>query len=126
MNGKLRKVVHLEVFDFKESPFAYALHTDKNQFGYIVTRDYYYGNDKLFSFESDNVEKEIFYWMTFRINKSQMKTLRKKVDKLLDKGFAYDNDCGNEINVNISGGSTIRYRGENSKEFFNKVLELKR
>ena len=31
-----------------------------------------------------NVEKEIFYWMTFRINKSQMKTLRKKVDKLLD------------------------------------------
>ena len=126
MSKRLRKVVHLQVYDFEKNPSAYALKSNKNQFGYIYRSEFYYGKDKIFSREYDNVTAKTFYWSLLRINIDQLKSLRKKVDKLLDRGFAYDNDYGEEINVNVSGGSTIKYCGNNSKDFFQKVLELKR
>lgn len=126
MSKKLRKVVHLEVYDFEKNPSAYALNTNKNQFGYIYKSEYFYGKDKIFSREYDNVSKKKIYWTLFNFNIEQLKSLRKNVDKLLDKGFAYDSDVGPEVNVNISGGSTIKYNGNHTKDFFQKVLELKR
>lgn len=126
MSKRLRKVVHLQVYDFEKNPSAYALKSNKNQFGYIYRSEFYYGKDKIFAREYDNVSKNKIYWSLLNANVDQLKSLRKKVDKLLDRGFAYDSDVGPEVNVNISGGSTIKYNGDNTKDFFQKVLELKR
>jgi len=126
MSKKLRKVVHLQVYDFEKSPCAYALNSGKNQFGYIYKSEYYCGKKKVFSKEYDNVVRGNKYYSLFNVNVDQMKSLRRNVDKVLTRGFAYDSDEGPMVNVNIAGGSTIKYNGDYTKDFFQKVLELKR
>lgn len=125
--SKVRKIVHLEVFDFEESEHSYALSTNKNKFGYVYKNEYFYGKKKILETPLiDNVSNKEIYWKLFGMNLDQLKSLRRKVNKLLDRGFAYDSLRGKEINVNVSGGSTIKYRGNNSSEFFQKVLGLER
>ena len=125
--SKIRKIVHLEVFDFEESEHSYALSTDKNKFGYVYKNEYFYGKRKILETPLiDNVSNKEIYWRLLGMNLDQLNLLRKIVSKLLERGFAYNNLEGKEIDVNISGGSTIKYRGNNSSEFFQKVLGFER
>ena len=45
---KIHKVTHLRFFDFLDSFYAYGLRKNKNDFGYMVKTDYYYGDKKYF------------------------------------------------------------------------------
>lgn len=121
--GKLRKVVNLKVFDFDTHRCAYALNTDKNQFGYMYQNQYYYGGRLIYeSPEYDNVEDQAFYWLAFKINLSQMASLQKRVDKLMDdNSFIAIN--GDSVDAYFSNGSHLSYEGKHPLSFAKKYLK---
>ncbi len=120
---KLRKVTHLRVFDFLDSFYAYGLRDKKNDFGYTVRTDYYYGDKKIFSSGlRNNVRDKEFYYCSFGINVSQLSSLKRKVNKLMRNGFLVD-DSGDKINVDFLDGSDLVYKGYNKRKFMRKVLD---
>ena len=125
MSSGLRKVVHLEVFDFEDSPFAYAVGTRKNQFGYNVLEEYYDQEKLVKSKQINNVQRGAYYYKRFGINISQMNGLKKKVREISkNKMIPLDSDDG--IVVTFRGGSEISYTGDQSEDFCANVLKYKR
>lgn len=127
MNDGLRKVVHVEVFDFDSDTMAYAIDTHKNQFGYKYTTQYLRkGKVVKTDPEVNNVEKGAFFYRTLRINLNQEKSLRRFIKRL--KGsksmFPFPLEDGG-VEAVIRGGTKITYRGENTEDFYQKVLRIK-
>ena len=114
MSTRLRKVVHIEVFDYegeivsgkKEDPFSYT-----------YQKEYYYGMNKIGERKYDSTSRKLL------MNKNQLKSLKKKVDKALNKAFCYVEEDG-MVDVAISGGSTILYKGNHPETFKTKILKL--
>lgn len=123
--SRLRKVVHLKVFDFEQSKCSYALNTKKNQFGYMFRNEYLLDNKKIWeSPVYDEVEELAFYYLAFHINPSQMKSLKRRVNSLMKKGFAWE-ETENGLIMNFKGGSNLVYQGQHSEELLNKLLMKK-
>ena len=127
MKDGLRKVVHVEVFDFDNDTMAYAVESKKNQFGYKYTTEYYKG-EKLVKVdpEKNNVEKGAYYNNKYGLNINQLGSLRRLVKRVKGKKnfIPFPQDDGS-IEVVIRGGSTITYSGEHEEDFFQKVLRIK-
>ena len=127
MKDGLRKVVHVEVFDFESDVMAYALNTKKNQFGYKYTTEYRVG-DKIAKVdpEVNNVKKGAYYNRVLGLNLSQLTSLRHLIKRVVGSRsmFPFPEEDGS-VRVMVRGGSTITYRGDNQEEFFQKVLKLK-
>ena len=126
MKDGLRKVVHVEVFDFDSDTFAYAKDTQKNQFGYKYTTQYLQKGKVVKSEEVNNVEKGAYYYNKLGININQLNSLRRLVKKVQGKKtmFPFEWEDGS-IEAVIRGGSTITYRGENKEDFYQKVLKIR-
>ena len=127
MKDGLRKVVHVEVFDFDSDTMAYAVDSHKNQFGYKYQSEYQRNGvtvkkDK----EVNNVERGNRIYNTLGINIGQLGSLKRLIRRVKDgkKGIAFPNDDGS-VTVVIRGGSTITYRGEQKEDFYQKVLKMK-
>ncbi len=124
--SKTRKVMHVEVFDFDSDTMAYAKDSGKNQFGYKCYNEYLQGGEVIRKGpEYNHVEAMSFYNRTFNMNPDQLKSLKKKVNKMLTKAFCFV-DEDNSVEVVVRGGSTITYNGNHVDDFMEKVLEIKR
>jgi hypothetical protein len=126
MKDGLRKVVHVEVFDFDSDTFAYAKDTHKNQFGYKYTTQYLQNGKVVKQDEVNNVEKASYYYNAFGLNIDQLRSLRRLVKKIQGKKtmFPFTWEDGS-VEAVIRGGSTVTYRGENKEDFYQKVLKIK-
>ncbi len=126
MKDGLRKVVHVEVFDFDSDTFAYAKDTHKNQFGYKYTTQYLQNGKVVKQDEVNNVEKASYYYNAFGLNIDQLRSLRRLVKKIQGKKtmFPFTWEDGS-VEAVIRGGSTVAYRGENKEDFYQKVLKIK-
>lgn len=125
MQDGLRKVVHIEVFDFDSDTFAYAKETHKNQFGYSYRTKFLRGEEVVKETPSiNNVERGAFYNRKLGLNISQLRSLRRKVRELSKKKM-FPFGEGNRVDVTFRGGSKITYQGEHVEDFYQKVLKLK-
>lgn len=125
MSSGLRKVVHLEVFDFDDSPFAYAVDSHKNQFGYNVQEEYYDQEKLIKEKQVNNVQRGAYYYKRFGINLSQMKSLKRKVREI-SKNKMIPLSSNDGIVITFRGGSDISYKGDQVDDFVVKVLKYKR
>ena len=124
MSNGLRKVVHIEVFDFDNDTFAYAIDSKKNQFGYKYKTQYYRNGQIVREDpEINNVEKAAYYYNKLGINLSQLRSLRKKI-KELSKHKMIPFPTENGVEVIFRGGSNVHYNGEHPEEFYQKVLKI--
>ena len=123
----LRKVVHIEVFDFDSDTYAYAKESHKNQFGYSYQTKFLKGDTVVRETPKvNNVERGAFYNRKLGLNLSQLKSLRKRINSLLKtKKGMYPFDDKDGVNVLFRGGSIITYRGKNTDDFYQKVLRMK-
>ena len=114
--GKLRQVIHIEVFDY-EGEMVIGNKTDPFSFKY--QKEYYFGDKKIGETNyNSNTKRKI------SIGTRRLKELKKKADKALTKAFCYvEGDSG--IDISISGGSSIIYRGNQKEDFMEKVLTMK-
>jgi len=127
MKDGLRKVVHVEVFDFDKDTMAYAVGSHKNQFGYKYQTEYKRkGIIVKKDPEVNNVEKGNRIYNTLGINLGQLGSLRRLIKRIKEgkKGIAFPNEDGS-VTVVIRGGSTITYRGDQKEDFYQKVLKIK-
>lgn len=127
MKDGLRKVVHVEVFDFENDTMAYAVDTHKNQFGYRYTTDIVSKGQVVRTTPAvNNVERGSFFYKTFKINLDQQKSLRRFIRRLKgDKTmlpFPLENGG---VEAVIRGGTSITYRGQNTEDFYQKILRMK-
>ena len=126
MSSGLRKVVHVEVFDFDSDTMAYAVNTHKNQFGYKYTTQYLSrGRVVKTDPEVNNVERGAFYYNKFKINMDQMKSLRRFIRRIKGSNnlIPFPMEDG-RIEAVIRGGTKITYRGEHHEEFYQKILKF--
>ena len=126
MSDGLRKVVHIEVFDFDSDTFAYAKDSHKNQFGNKY-RTEYLKNGRVVREEPEvnNVERAAYYYNTLGINLSQLRSLKRKVRELSKKKMIpFPEEDG--IDIVFRGGSNISYRGQHTEDFCEKVLKYTR
>ena len=123
----LRKVVHIEVFDFDSDTYAYAKESHKNQFGYSYQTKFLKGDTVVRETPKvNNVERGAFYNRKLGLNLSQLKSLRKRINSLIKtKKGMYPFDDKDGVNVLFRGGSIITYRGKNTDDFYQKVLRMK-
>lgn len=127
MKDGLRKVVHVEVFDFDKDAMAYAVGSNKNQFGYKYQTEYQKrGITVRRDPEVNNVERGNRIYNTLGINLGQLGSLRRLIKRMKEnkKGIAFPNEDGS-VTVVIRGGSTITYRGDQKEDFYQKVLRIK-
>ena len=127
MKDGLRKVVHVEVFDFGTDTMAYAQSSNKNQFGYKYTTEYLKrGQVVRRDPEVNNVERGAFFYNTFKINLDQQKSLRRFIKRLRGEKsmLPFPLEDGG-VEAVIRGGTRITYRGENTEAFYQKVLGIK-
>lgn len=123
---KLRKVTNIKVYDFETSPRAYAVSSGKNKFGYTSHNRYYLGSKAIYDcFWNDNVESSSFYWLALSINLDQLKSLKRKVNKIKPGDRVEIIDCPSMIKLKLETGSTIEYEGNHKEEFIEKVLAKK-
>ena len=124
MSSDLRKVVHIEVFDFDSDTMAYAVDSHKNQFGYKYSVKYL-GNMGETVKETpvvNNVERGAYFYNKFRINLSQLNSLKRKVNGLTKRKNFIPFPEENGVDAIIRGGSHIHYSGEHVDEFCEQVL----
>ena len=113
MSSRLRKVEHIEVFDMEGEMVAKR---KEEPFSYTVQCIYYYGQRKLFERKKDS---------RVQMSSSQLKTLKRRVNQLIEKhGCCYVDD-EESVDVVIRGGSTNQYTGKQKNKFFEKVLDMK-
>lgn len=125
MESGLRKVVHLEVFDFDSDPYAYAKLSHKNQFGYKIRTDLVRGDTVVETGkEINSVEQASYYYNKYGINLPQLGKLRRKVRSLTRDGM-YPFIDDDKIVVVVRGGTEITYAGKHQEEFQQKVLRIK-
>ena len=125
MTSGLRKVVHVEVFDFEDNQFAYAINSKKNQFGYNYIAEYYDQDKKVKEKRINNVERGAYYFKRFGVNLSQLKSLKRKV-KEASQNKMIPVDSENGIELIFRGGSNITYHGKYPDDFTQKVLKYRR
>ncbi len=124
--SKARKVMHVEVFDFDSDTMAYAKDSGKNQFGYKFYNEYIQGGEAVRKgCEYNHVEAMSYFNKALNMNPDQLKSLKKKVNKMLNRAWCYV-DEENSVEVVVRGGSTITYNGNHVDDFLEKVLEIKR
>ena len=126
MSSELQKVVHIEVFDFDTDPFAYAVGSHKNQFGYKYNVEYQTCGITIDETPViNNVERGSRFYKKLGINLSQLGSLKRKVHRVLGgKSVPFFTEDG--INVITRGGSSVSYHGEHTDEFCQKVLKYKK
>ena len=115
--GKLRQVVHIEVFDYEGEM---VLGEQPDPFSYTCQKEYYFGDKKIgeTNYNSNNPKRKI------SLGAKRLQKLKKKANRVLNKAFCYvEGDSG--IDVSISGGSSIIYRGNQKQDFMEKVLTMK-
>ena len=119
----LQKVVHIEVFDFDTDSMAYAVDSQKNQFGYKYRVEYVKDGEVVREDpEVNNVERGAFYYKKFGINLSQLGSLKRRVNSLKRKKKMIPFPEENGVNAQFRGGSNIHYSGNNTEEFEKEVL----
>ena len=120
----LRKVVHIEVYDFDSDAMAYAVDSHKNQFGYKYNVKYLGQKGEIIKEEPEvnNVERGAYYYNKFGINLSQLNSLKRKVKSLTKKKKFIPFPEENGVDAIIRGGSHIHYSGEHVDEFCEQVL----
>ena len=119
----IRKEFALEVFDFNENKHAYAKKKKKNEFGYKYSVRYYRGDKLIYETPLfDNVDDKAVYWLAFRMNYNQLKSLRKKISGLLVKEKEISEK---DVTISFSDGSTLTYHGNNVNDLCQKVLTKK-
>lgn len=124
--SKIHRVTRLRVFDFETSPYAYAVASNKNPFGYSYQNIYYFGKRKIYDgLEHDNVEDYGFYWLAFNMNHNQLKSLKKRVEKMELGDKVEFVDTTSQIEIKLQSGSSIVYQGTKKEEFIQKVLTNK-
>ena len=124
----LRKVVHIEVYDFDSDTMAYAVDSHKNQFGYKYSVKYL-GNKGETVKEIpvvNNVERGAYFYNKFGINLSQLNSLKRKVNSLKKRKKFIPFPEENGVDALFRGGSHIHYSGEHVDEFCEKVLGFKK
>ena len=118
MDSRLRKVVHIEVFDYEGEMVLGEQSQDP--FSYTYQQEYYIGDRRIGKTHyNSNVKRKI------SMGKTRLQELKKKADKVLNKAFSYV-EGKDMIDVAISGGSSIIYRGNQKEEFLEKVLTMKK
>jgi len=125
MKDGLRKVVHVEVFDFDSDTMAYAVDTHKNQFGYKYTTEFFRKGVLIKKEEEvNNVEKGAFYYKKLGLNLDQLKSLRRFIKKIRGNKsmITFPNEDGSVRSV-IRGGSSVSYHGQHMDDYFQKVLK---
>ena len=124
MSSELRKVVHIEVFDFASDTMAYAVDSHKNQFGYKYSVKYLGHRGKTIKEipEVNNVERGAYYYNKFGINLSQLNSLKRKVNSLKKKKKFIPFPEENGVEAVFRGGSIVHYTGEHVDEFCEEVL----
>lgn len=119
----IRKEFALEVFDFNESPHAYAKDSEKNEFGYKYSVRYYRGDKLIYETPLfDNVDDKAVYWLALFINFDQLKSLNKKISGVL---IQQKEISEKDVYVRFSDGSTLTYHGNNVNDLCQKVLTKK-
>ena len=125
MSDGLRKVVHIEVFDFECDGNAYAINTKKNQFGYKYRTQYMRRGEVVKEIpEINNVEIGAEFYNKFGINISQLRSLRRKVKEITKKRMIPFNEKDYK-EVLAKSGSSITYKGKYREDFYQKVLKIK-
>ena len=124
MSSDLRKVVHIEVFDFDSDSMAYAVDSHKNQFGYKYSVKYLgqMGETVKEMPVVNNVERGAYFYNKFGINLSQLNSLKRRVNSLVKKKKFIPFPEENGVDAIIRGGSHIHYSGEHVDEFCEQVL----
>ena len=120
----LRKVVHIEVYDFDSDSMAYAVDSHKNQFGYKYNVKYLGQRGETVKEEPEvnNVERGAYYYNKFGINLSQLNSLKRKVNNLKKKKKFIPFPEENGVEAVFRGGSIVHYSGEYVDEFCEQVL----
>ena len=118
MDSRLRKVVHIEVFDYEGEMVLGEQNPDP--FSYTYQKEYFFGDRKLGQTQySSSTKRKI------SMGKTRLQELKKQADKALNKAFSYV-EGKDMVDVAISGGSSIIYRGNQKEEFLEKVLTMKK
>ena len=112
----IKQVVHIEVFDYEEEM---VLGETIDPFSYTYQREFYLGDKKIGQTNyNSNVKRKLSF------GSKRLKELKKKTNKALNRAFSYiEGEDG--IDVQISGGSSITYRGNQKEQFMEKVLTMK-
>ena len=118
MISRLKKVEHIVVFDMEGEM---VLDNSREPFWYLYQKEYFLGDKKIGEQNYNSKTKEV------GLNPNQMNVLRKRVNKMLIDPFCYVDDDKNKewLNVEIRGGSSISYMGDNREKFLQKVIENK-
>ena len=116
MNSRLRKVEHILVFDTYDEMGAGPA---EEPYWYMYQKQVFLGKLKLRDVTYHNKPKKI------GVSTGQLKSLKKAVSKMINgKSFKCE-DVENQpewVDINIPGGSSISYTGENRQKFLKKVL----
>ncbi len=116
MKSRLRKVEHIVVFDTFDEMVA----GEKSEpYWYKYQKEVFYGNKKIREINYDSRPKKV------RVSKNQLSSLRKRVNKMINERPYIWHDVESQpewLDVEIKGGSTISYMGEDKKKFLKKVL----
>ena len=112
----IKQVVHIEVFDYEGEM---VLGETIDPFSYTYQREFYLGDKKIGQTNyNSNVKRKLSF------GSRRLKELKKKTNKALNRAFSYiEGEEG--IDVQISGGSSITYRGNQKEQFMEKVLTMK-
>lgn len=112
----IKQVVHIEVFDYEGEM---VLGETIDPFSYTYQREFYLGDKKIGQTNyNSNVKRKLSF------GSKRLKELKKKTNKALNRAFSYiEGEEG--IDVQISGGSSITYRGNQKEQFMEKVLTMK-
>ncbi|MBP5679188.1 MAG: hypothetical protein J6X28_05150 [Bacilli bacterium] len=113
MSSRLRTVEHIVVFDMDGEMVA-------EPFWYKYQKETYFGDKKL---------REVTYnSRPMKMKKSPLETLKKRVNRMLNKPFCWTDVEGQPewLDVNIRGGSTISYMGNDKNKFLQKVMNVQK
>ena len=115
MSSRLRKVEQIEVFDMEGEMVAAK---EEDPFSYTYQKEYYFGEKRIGKISYKSNSRKIL------LEPTQLHSLKKRVNKMLNRAFCYVDDA-EHVEVVVRGGSTIKYTGAHKNEFMEKVLTMK-
>ena len=116
MKTRLRKVEHIVVFDTFDGMVAGP---KEEPFWYKYQKEVFLGDKKIREKTYDSRPKRV------GMKTNQLDTLKRRVNRMLNENpFCWTDveDQPEWVDVNIRGGSTISYMGDNRQKFLKKVL----
>ena len=115
MSSQLKKVEHIVVFDMSGEMVAGA---KEDPFWYLYQKQYYLGNTKLCEKNYNSKSRR------FRMDVSQLDTLKKIADRLMNEPFCWTDDEKSPewVEVSNKSGSSISYMGQHKEKFLQKVI----